>query len=130
MTREELGEEKEKHTVKVVVDIAVDTDSLYFPTDKNGVLIWNPFACIEDFISHRLFKEHDASYMGTLGEGLEFAGWRVKFPKELIKKLAEIMVKNFWDHPDEKRGREPHNKYSTLEDAIKQVTKDAMQAFG
>ena len=130
MTDEELEEEKEKHAVKVVVDIAVNTDSLYFPTDKNGVLIWNPFTCMEDFISHQLFKEHDASYMGTLGEGLEFSGWRVKFPKELIKKLAEIMVRNFWDHPDDKRGKELHNRYSTLEDAIKQVTKDAMKAFG
>ena len=127
---EESSKEKEKHTMKVIVDIAVDAGSLHFPTDKKGVLVWNPFTCVEDYISHRLFKEHDASYMGTLGEGLEFSGWTVKFPKELIKKLAEIMVKNFWDHSDEKRGKELHNKFSTLEDAMEQVTKDATQAYG
>lgn len=121
--------EKEKHVVKVTVNITVDPETLHFPTNKNGVLIWPPFQCIEDYISHNLFKEHDASYMTTLGEGLEFADWRVKFPQDLVVKLAETMVKNLWEHPDDKRGKSMHEKYNSLEEAIREVTKDAIRAF-
>jgi hypothetical protein len=128
-------EEPEKYTLEIIVYVTMDKDRLDrldFPKDKKGILIWDPFACIKDVISHSLFKEHDASYMGTLDEiyGLEFAGWTVKFPKELIEKLTEIMVRNLWNHPEDKRGKELRDKYGSLEDAIKQVTKEAIHAFG
>jgi len=122
--------ETEEHLLKVTVDIKVQLESLHFPTDKNGMLTWTPFQCIEDYISHNLFKEHDASYMTNLGGGLEFEDWRVKFPQDLIVKLTEIMVKNIWEHPEDKRGKSMHEKFNSLEEAITKVTKDTIRTFG
>ena len=118
-----------KHKIKVVIDISVDLDNMSFPTDDKGVLMWTPEQCIEDYISHGLFKEHDASYMTTLQEGIDFEGWRVEFPRSLIEKTAKIMVKNLWSHPGDKGGKNLHDKYATLEDAIKAVTEDAIKAY-
>lgn len=116
------------YRVKVVVDVDVDSD-LGFPADEKGALIWDPFQYIEDYISHGLFKEHDASYMTTLGDGLDFVGWRVKFSEKLTRKLAKIMAENLWNHPEDERGKKLHNEYSTLDEAIKAVTEEAIKAF-
>lgn len=123
---ETYGGIKMEYKVKVTVDLTVDLKDMGFPKD-NGVLIWTPWECIIDYISHGLFKGHDATYMSDISEGIEFDGCNVEFPEELSGKLAKILLKNLWEHLEDDRGKKLHDEYQTLEEAIrgeiKKVTK-------
>ena len=106
---------KQVYHVRVMVDVAVDFEGLSFPTDKNGMLIWPPTDCIEDYISHTLFKEHDASHMCDLGHGLHFQDWTVDFPKPLVTECFKVLLRNVWDHPQTQKARELRTKYTTFD---------------
>lgn len=112
---------KTKTKIKVIVNLSVDIDNMSFPTDKNGVLLWSPMFYIEDLISHGLFKEHDATYMNTIDllENIKFEDWEVQFPKDFHKKLMEIFFRNHWEHPESKGGKDLHNKFKNLDEALK-----------
>ena len=108
-----------KYEIKVNVILSYDSDKYKFPTDKNGVLLWHPRVCIQDLISHGLFKEHDASYMCELWDGLfKFENWNIKLPIELEKRLMEIFIKNHWEHPEFEGGKDLRKKFKTLDEAL------------
>jgi len=112
---------KIKTKIKVIVNLSVDIDNMSFPTDKNGVLLWSPMFCIEDLISHGLFKEHDATYMNTIDplENIKFKDWEVQIPIDIHKKLMEIFIRNNWEHPEFKGGKDLHSKFKSLDEALK-----------
>lgn len=114
------------YQIKVVVNLTIDSDKLDFPTDNNGLLIWDPITCIDDYISHGLFKGHDSTYMDYIdnNETIRFEDWEVNYPPELKKKLTKIFIKNLWDHPETEGGKKLRNDFETLEKAIKEITKN------
>jgi len=84
-----------KYQIKVEVNLLIDLNELSFPTDDKGNLIWDPIYCINDYISHGLFKGHDASYMTYIdaGEAIQFEDWKVEYPPEFEKELIQKISK-------------------------------------
>lgn len=89
--RKEKTMSNEIGKVRVTVEIEVDIDKLSFPKE-DGKLIWSPPFCVKSYISHSLFKKHDASYMGEFREGFRFIAWDVLFTDDFAKRLDEIAV--------------------------------------
>lgn len=118
-----------KTRVKVEVDVEVDLDEMPLPMDRDGILIWTPIQCIEDMISHSLFKEHDASYMGDLFDSASFEGWNLKVPLEVLIWMAEVMAENLWSHPESKGGARLHERCDNLEEAKGALTEDAIKIY-
>lgn len=118
-----------KAKIRVEVDVEVDLDEFPLPKDKDGVLIWTPIQCLEDMISHSLFKEHDASYMGDLFGCASFEDWDLKVPLEVLTWTAEIMAENLWPHPESKGGARLHERCDNLEEAKAVLTEDVIKIY-
>ena len=74
-----------KYKARVVIEVTIDLEKLYFPRDEEGKLIWSPEFCIEDYIRHALFEGSEYT-----PEAIEFEDWEVKLSPALKKRLAEI----------------------------------------
>lgn len=118
-----------KTKVRVEVDVEVSLDEFPLPKDNDGILIWTPMQCIESMISHSLFKEHDASYMGDLFSGTSFVDWNLKVPFEILIWTAEVMAENLWSHPEDKRGARLHERCDNLEEAKEALTEDVIKVY-
>jgi len=70
-----------KYHLKVIVDLKIDLDKLNFEGP------WSVESGIQDLISHSLFKEHDASYMYEIRDGIKFKNWMLDIPQDLKKEL-------------------------------------------
>lgn len=118
-----------KTKVRVEVEIEIDLDEFSLPQDRDGILIWTPIQCIEDMISHSLFKEHDASYMVDLFSGASFEDWNLKVPLEVLIWTAKLMAENLWPHPESKGGARLHERCDSLEKAKEALTEDAIKIY-
>ncbi len=119
-------EKEKRHQLKVIVNLILDSEKLDFPIDDNGIFIWDPITCINDYISHGLFKGHDASYMDYLdpSECIQFKDWDIKYPSKLKKELMKIYIMNIWEHPESKSGKKLHKDFESLEQALNTITKN------